>query len=93
MRTIGIVFNCFLCSELFQTCVVSTLKQHLSVPVTAKFRKQATVDKTVGVAEMLEKAGCDALCLHGRIRRQKFGHVGPVDIDTLRITRFAPTFF
>lgn len=67
---------------------VSTLHQHLDVPVTAKFRKQATMDKTVGMAAMLQEAGAQVLCMHGRLREQRGTLSGKADWDSIKLTRY-----
>lgn len=51
--------------------LVNTLHVNLSVPVTAKFRVFPTVEKTVGYAKMLERAGAQIITCHGRIREQR----------------------
>ena len=73
--------------------LVSTLHQHLSIPVTAKFRKQATMDKTIGMAKMLQEAGAQVLCMHGRVREQRGTLSGQADIDSIKVTRFASLTF
>jgi tRNA-dihydrouridine synthase len=51
--------------------LIRKLHDHLSVPVTAKFRVYETVEKTVEYARMLEDAGAQILCCHGRLREMK----------------------
>ena len=62
--------------------LVSSLVACLSVPVTAKIRIWADVERTVAFARMLEEAGVAALCVHGRRREQRH-HEGPADWDAI----------
>ncbi|KAA6403516.1 MAG: putative t-diRNAhydrouridine synthase [Streblomastix strix] len=47
--------------------IVSTMNRELNVCVSAKFRMQATIDKTVGMAQMLQEAGAQVITMHEQI--------------------------
>jgi tRNA-dihydrouridine synthase 1 len=51
--------------------LINTLAQNLTVPVTAKMRRLATIEETVRYAKMIESAGASVIAVHGRTRDQK----------------------
>lgn len=65
-------------------CVVSTLHENLSVPVTAKFRIFPDLDKTIAYARMMEAAGAQILTCHGRTREMKGQNTGLADWEYIR---------
>ncbi|KAJ4458116.1 putative t-diRNAhydrouridine synthase [Paratrimastix pyriformis] len=67
--------------------IITTLHQHLKVPVTAKFRKQFTLERSIGYAQLLVECGAQVICMHGRTRKQKGILLGVADWDTMRIVR------
>ncbi len=50
---------------------VNVLHKNLRIPVTAKFRVLASVEKTIQYAQMMERAGAQILTCHGRTREQR----------------------
>lgn len=65
-------------------CLVSTLHENLSVPVTAKFRIFPDLDKTIAYARMMEAAGAQILTCHGRTREMKGQNTGLADWEYIR---------
>jgi tRNA-dihydrouridine synthase B len=63
--------------------IASGVVRAVDVPVTAKIRLgwSAAEKNAAAVARILEDAGVQAICVHGRTREQ--GHGGPVDLETL----------
>lgn len=54
--------------------LIAAVRKKISVPLTVKFRKGFDEDhcNAVEFARMAESAGADALCVHGRTRRQMY---------------------
>ncbi|MBR5093547.1 MAG: tRNA dihydrouridine synthase DusB [Oscillospiraceae bacterium] len=64
--------------------IVEAVKRAVTVPVTVKFRKgwDGGSVNAVSFARVLEQAGADALCVHGRTRVQMYA--GKADWDLIR---------
>ncbi|MBP3347371.1 MAG: tRNA dihydrouridine synthase DusB [Clostridia bacterium] len=54
--------------------IVSSIKSAVKIPVTAKIRRgwDDMPDVAVDVAKLLDEAGVDAICVHGRTREQYY---------------------
>ncbi|XP_077022381.1 tRNA-dihydrouridine(16/17) synthase [NAD(P)(+)]-like isoform X1 [Tamandua tetradactyla] len=74
--------------DLLQRMIVLA-HERLSVPVTCKIRVFPEIDKTVRYAQMLERAGCQLLAVHGRTKEQKGPLPGPASWEHIRAVRKA----
>jgi nifR3 family TIM-barrel protein len=64
--------------------IIKAVAQAVDIPVTVKFRKGWDDESVNAVefAEICEKNGASAICIHGRTKKQMYSP--PVDIDIMR---------
>ena len=67
--------------------LISNLRDHLDVPVTAKMRILETKEKTLEYAKVLLAAGASIITVHGRQRDQKGHRTGLADWSVIRYLR------
>ncbi len=69
--------------------IVAAVKEHTDLPVTVKMRAGWDEDhkNAVEVAKLCERAGADAVCVHGRTRDQMYQ--GRADWDIIRAVKEA----
>ncbi|CAG0990548.1 MAG: tRNA dihydrouridine synthase DusB [Candidatus Methanoperedens sp.] len=62
--------------------IIRTLSDSLDIPLTAKIRILENFDETLKIAKIIEKAGADAITVHGRTQKQ--GYSGKSDLDFIK---------
>lgn len=62
--------------------LVKAMRSATNKPVTVKTRLLDSVSKSTALAKAIEKAGADAITVHGRTKQQK--RAGPVDFEAVR---------
>lgn len=64
--------------------IISTLHRSLRVPVTAKIRIFDDMEKSIRYARMVEEAGAQLICIHGRTREQRGDNTGLANWEAIR---------
>jgi len=67
--------------------LVNILHVNLAVPVICKIRILPSIEKTLDFCRMLQQAGCQVLCVHGRTKEQKGSNTGLANWDVIKKIR------
>lgn len=62
--------------------IIAQLSDSLDVPLTAKIRIIENFDETLKIAKIIEKAGADAITVHGRTQKQ--GYSGKSNLEFIK---------
>jgi tRNA-dihydrouridine synthase B len=62
--------------------IMEQLSQTIDIPLTAKIRILGDFGQTLKIARIIEKAGADAITVHGRTQKQ--GYSGKSDLDFIK---------
>jgi len=64
--------------------LVNNLHRNLSIPIFCKIRIFNDIDKTLQLARIIEKAGCQLLTVHGRTKEMKGQFTGLADWNVIK---------